>query len=129
MKSSYMNTHMGNISIDNEVIAQYAGSVANECFGIVGMAGVNMKEGIVNLLKKDTMTKGLDVTLTSANRLVIDFHVIVSYGVNITTVADNLIESIRYKVEEFTGSAGKVGTIAKVPFVRGVFLFPFSAGQ
>ena len=59
MKSSYMNTHMGNISIDNEVIAQYAGSVANECFGIVGMAGVNMKEGIVNLLKKDTMTKGM----------------------------------------------------------------------
>ena len=103
MKSSYMNTHMGNISIDNEVIDQYAGSVANECFGIVGMAGVNMKEGIVNLLKKDTMTKGIDVTLTSANRLVIDFHVIVSYGVNITTVADNLIESIRYKVEEFTG--------------------------
>ena len=43
------------------------------------------------------------MTLTSANRLVIDFHVIVSYGVNITTVADNLIESIRYKVEEFTG--------------------------
>lgn len=103
MKSSYMNTHMGNISIDNEVIAQYAGSVANECFGIVGMAGVNMKEGIVKLLKKDTMTKGIDVTLTSNNRLVIDFHVIVSYGVNIMTVADNLIESVRYKVEEFTG--------------------------
>ena len=92
MKSSYMNTHMGNISIDNEVIAQYA-----------GMAGVNMKEGIVNLLKKDTMTKGIDVTLTPKNKLVIDFHVIVSYGVNITTVADNLIESVRYKVEEFTG--------------------------
>ena len=94
-----MNTHMGNISIDNEVIAQYAGSVANECFGIVGMAGVNMKEGIVNLLKKDTMTKGIDVTLTPKNRLVIDFHVIVSYGVNIRTVADNLIESVmmRYK--------------------------------
>ena len=34
-----MNTHMGNIVIDNEVIAQYAGSVAVECFGIVGMAG------------------------------------------------------------------------------------------
>ena len=103
MKSSYMNTHMGNISIDNEVIAQYAGSVANECFGIVGMAGVNMKEGIVNLLKKDPMTRGIDVTLTPKNKLVIDFHVIVSYGVNITTVADNLIESVRYKVEEFTG--------------------------
>ena len=37
MKGSSMNTHMGNITIDNEVIAQYAGTVAMECFGIVGM--------------------------------------------------------------------------------------------
>ncbi len=102
MKSSSMNTHMGNISIDNEVIAQYAGSVATECFGIVGMAGV-MKSGFVNLLKKDTMTRGITVSLTPGNKLVIDFHVIVSYGVNIPTVADNLISSVRYRVEEFTG--------------------------
>ena len=46
MKSSSMNTHMGNISIDNEVIAQYAGSVAMECFGIVGMAGINVRDGL-----------------------------------------------------------------------------------
>lgn len=51
MKGSSMNTHMGNIVIDNEVIAQYAGSVAVECFGIVGMAGVSMKDGLVKLLK------------------------------------------------------------------------------
>ena len=37
-----MNTHIGNIVIDNDVIAQYAGSVAMECFGIVGMATVNV---------------------------------------------------------------------------------------
>ena len=42
MKKSSMNTHMGNIVIDNEVIAQYAGAVAVECFGIVGMANVNV---------------------------------------------------------------------------------------
>ena len=47
MKGSSMNTHMGNIVINNEVIAQYAGSVAVECFGIVGMAGVSMKDGIL----------------------------------------------------------------------------------
>ena len=28
---------------------------------------------------------------------------IVSYGVSILAVADNLISSVRYKVEEFTG--------------------------
>ena len=43
MKGSSMNTHMGNITIDKEVIAQYAGTVAMECFGIVGM-GITVKD-------------------------------------------------------------------------------------
>jgi uncharacterized alkaline shock family protein YloU len=93
---------MGNIAIDNEVIAQYAGTVATECFGIVGMAGV-MKSGLVNLLKRDSMTRGISVSLTPSGKLVIDFHVIVSYGVNIPTVCSNLISNVRYRVEEFTG--------------------------
>ena len=102
MKSSSMNTHLGNIYIDNEVIAQYAGTVAVECFGVVGMAGVNVKDGIVSLLKKDNITKGIAVSLKN-NKLILDFHIIVSYGVSIGAVADNLIDSVKYKVEEVTG--------------------------
>mgnify|MGYP000517274134 FL=1 len=37
------------------------------------------------------------------NKISIDFHVIVSYGVSISAVSDNLIESVKYRVEEFTG--------------------------
>jgi len=102
MKGSSMNTHMGNIVIDNEVIAQYAGSVAVECFGIVGMAGVNVKDGLVRLLKKDSITRGIAVSLDN-NKLILDFHVIVAYGVSIIAVSDNLISNVKYKVEEFTG--------------------------
>ena len=43
----HMNTQMGEVLIDADVIAKYAGSVAVECFGIVGMASVNMKDGLV----------------------------------------------------------------------------------
>lgn len=103
MKTTYLNTHMGNISIDNEVIAQYAGAVAMECFGIVGMANVNMADGLAKLLKKDNMTKGINVTLGEGRKLSLDFHVIVSFGVNIQAVADNLIDNVKYKLEEFTG--------------------------
>ena len=67
--NGHMDTQLGRVSIDPEVIATYAGSVAVECF----------------------------------NKITIDFHVIVSYGVSISTVSDNLIETVRYKVEEFTG--------------------------
>lgn len=102
MKGSSMNTHMGNIVIDNEVIAQYAGSVAVECFGIVGMAGVNVKDGLVRLLKMDSLTRGINVSINN-NKLTLDFHVIVSYGVSIIAVADNLVSNVKYKVEEFTG--------------------------
>lgn len=102
MKNSSMNTHMGNITIDKEVISQYAGSVAMECFGIVGMAGVNMKDGLVKLLKMDSMTRGIVVSMEN-NKLVLDFHVIVAFGVSILAVSENLISNVKYKVEEFTG--------------------------
>ena len=97
-----MDTHMGNIVIDDDVIAKYAGSVAMECFGIVGMAAVNMKDEVVKLLKLDSITRGISVTVNN-NHLILDFHVIVSYGVSILAVSDNLISNVKYKVEEFTG--------------------------
>ena len=98
----YIQTQVGNVSIDTEVIAQYAGSVAVECFGIVGMAAVNMTDGIVKLLKKEKITRGINVIFKN-EQLTLDFHVIVAYGVSIKTVCDNLISNVKYKVEEFTG--------------------------
>ena len=100
MKGSSMNTHMGNITIDKEVIAQYAGTVATECFGIVGM-GITVKD-VVKLLRKDNLSKGITVTINN-NKLTLDCHVIVSYGVSILAVSDNLIDNVKYKVEAFTG--------------------------
>ena len=79
-----ISNKMGEIQINPDVIALYAGTIAVECFGIVGMAAVSMKDGLVKLLKRES-------------------HVIVSYGVSISAVSDNLIESVKYRVEEFTG--------------------------
>lgn len=97
-----MNTGMVEITINTDVIATYAGSVAVECFGIVGMAAVNMKDGLVKLLKKDSLKHGINVTLNE-NKISLDFHVIVAYGVSIRAVSDNLIANVKYKVEAFTG--------------------------
>ena len=102
MKSSTMDTHMGNITIDKEVIGQYAGGVAMECFGIVGMAGYNMKDGFVKLLKLESASRGVQVSMHD-NKLSFDIHVIVAYGVSVVAVANNLIDSVKYKIEEFTG--------------------------
>ena len=88
-----LNNKLGEIQIHPDVIAQCAGNAAVECFGIVGMAAVSMK---------DSLTRGVDVEIVD-NRIRINFHVIVSYGVNISAVSENLMESVKYKVEAFTG--------------------------
>ncbi len=93
---------IGEVLINTDVIAKYAGSMAVECFGIVGMARVSMKDGLVHLLKKDSLTKGVNVLLEN-NQLYIDFHVIVSYGVSILAVYRNLSENVKYHIEEMTG--------------------------
>lgn len=98
----HMNTKYGDIIIENEVLAKYAGLCAVECFGIVGMAAISMKDGIVKLLKGDNITQGINVVVED-DHLMIDFHIIVAYGVGIKTVTENLMETVRYKVEEYTG--------------------------
>ena len=92
MKGS-MSTDLGTITVSSDVIAKYAGTVAVECFGIVG---------IYRLLKKENLTHGIQVTISEDNRIKIDFHVIVAFGVSISAVTENLISNVKYKVEEFT---------------------------
>ena len=76
----HIEGQLGTITIESEVIARYAGA-----------------------LKGDSLTRGIHVEIDEDNMITIDFHVIVSYGVGISTVAENLIENVKYKVHEFTG--------------------------
>lgn len=92
----------GIISIENEVIARVAGMAAMDCYGIVGMAAKNVKDGIVQLLKKESLTKGIKLNINE-NKISLDFHIIVEYGTNISAIADNIISTVKYKVEEFAG--------------------------
>ena len=84
-----IDSGLGRIVIDTDVIATYAGSVAVECFGIVGMAAVSMKDGLVKLLRGDSLKHGINVRITDENKIRLDFHVIVAFGISISTIADN----------------------------------------
>jgi len=101
MKGS-MDTHMGSILVDSNVVANYAGSVAMECYGVVGMAAMNVRDGFVGLLKKDSASKGITVKVEN-NKMTLNLHIIVAFGVSIMAVANNLMSDVKYKVEQFTG--------------------------
>lgn len=98
-----ISSGLGNINISTEVIAAVAGSAAVECFGIVGMAAVGIKDGFVKLLKKESLRKGIEVSIDEEGNISLKMHIIVAYGVNIYTVSNNLIDNVKYQLEDYTG--------------------------
>ncbi|HAK57641.1 MAG TPA: Asp23/Gls24 family envelope stress response protein [Lachnospiraceae bacterium] len=97
-----LETNLGTVVIDEDVLGKYAGSAAVGCFGVVGMASVNMKDGIVKLLKKDNLRHGVNMSMVDG-KLHVELHIIVAFGVSILAVAENLVDTVRYNLEEFTG--------------------------
>ncbi len=106
MNSSAINTSMGSIQINNQVVAGYAGSAAVGCMGVVGLAAANMAEGFQDgwgkLLKKDSITRGIVVS-RKGTHVSLELHVILAYGLNIPAIGRNLRESVYYAVSEHTG--------------------------
>jgi len=100
--SCKLNTEFGQVDISNLVIQKIAGTAAMECYGVVGMAAVNIRSGISRLLRKESLTKGITVT-ADGDGVSLDIHVIVMYGTSIAVICESLIDTVKYRVEEATG--------------------------
>ncbi|MGL5438977.1 MAG: Asp23/Gls24 family envelope stress response protein [Filifactoraceae bacterium] len=113
MLSSVSNEY-GNIFISKETIAKIAGLAAMECYGLVGMAN-REKKGIVELLTSNNSTKGIVVDIKEEG-IILGLYVIIQYGTRISTVADNIIDRVKYYVEKQTGMK-----VAKINvYIKGV---------
>ncbi|QSX06613.1 Asp23/Gls24 family envelope stress response protein [Sedimentibacter sp. zth1] len=113
--SLQITNELGNISIDDQVIASIAGMAAMECYGIVGMATKNATEGFFELLKKDQLSKGIKVD-SENDKIAIDLYIVLQFGVKISVVAENIISKVKYNVESLVGvDVSKVNI-----FVQGV---------
>ncbi|NLY55185.1 MAG: Asp23/Gls24 family envelope stress response protein [Firmicutes bacterium] len=101
-----MTNEFGQINISDEVISVISGVAAMECYGLVGMANRNISDGLSELLKKEHLSRGVEVNVVD-DLLVIDLYVIVEYGTNITEVAHNIMEKVKYTVERLVGAKVK----------------------
>lgn len=92
----------GKIIISKEVIATLAGIAAMECYGIVGMASQKIKDGIAELIGMEALSKGVVVDLKN-EQISISIYIIVGYGTKISEIANNVIDKVRYTIEQHTG--------------------------
>ena len=96
-------TQKGEISINEAVFTNITGNVATNCFGVKGMAMRSMTDGLVHLLRKEAMGKGVHVTFNEDNTIAIELHIIVKNGVNIPVICSSIIKEVKYKVSVDTG--------------------------
>lgn len=98
----HQETSLGKVFMDPDVVALIAGAAAVECYGLVGMHGAGLQQGLSHLLRKEDLARGVVVT-TEDGTVAIDLYVVVQYGVNIVEVSHNVMEQVRYAVEGYCG--------------------------
>ena len=98
-----MENHLGTIEISQEYFANLVGHAASECFGVAGMVISTASQGLRSVVfRKETQDKGVKVKIFG-DKLVVDLHIMVTYGVNIAAIVKSIVHKVRYTVEEATG--------------------------
>jgi len=95
-------TELGEVRITDEALAELAGLACTRCYGVVGMAGQSLQEGVAELLGRESLTRGVKLR-RKGDRVVIHLYVILEAGVNIAEVANNLVEQVKYVLRRAAG--------------------------
>ena len=98
-----LHTDKGAISISSEVFTNITGAAATNCYGVKGMAFRSKTDGLVHLLRRESMSKGVKVTYNEDSTVSIELHIIVDNGVNLMAVSRSIMNEVRYNVSRTTG--------------------------
>ena len=102
-----LQNKMGGISISEAVFANITGNAATNCFGVKGMAFRSMTDGLVHLLRREAMSKGVKVQFCDDGSIIVDLHIIVDRGVNISAIGEAITSEVKYNVERSTSTTVK----------------------
>ena len=98
-----LETELGEIRISSDVFTTVTGSAATNCYGVKGMAVRSTTDGLVHLLKRESMSKGVKVYYNADGTVSIELHIIVENGVNLMAVCRSITSEVRYVVSKTTG--------------------------
>lgn len=94
---------LGSIEISPVAIASLASQAVLGCYGVVGMASRTLRDGLAVLLHpSESSRQGVQVGLED-DRITVDLFVILEYGVRVSEVAHNIMQSVKFNVEKTLG--------------------------
>ena len=95
-------TFPGRVEVSPTAIASLAGQAVVECYGVVGMANRNLRDGIAEILPRGNYRRGIDVKFVD-RQIVIDLYVVIQYGTRISEVTHGIMNRVKYNVEKAVG--------------------------
>lgn len=98
-----LQTEKGEIRITNDVFSNITGAAATNCYGVKGMAVRSKTDGLVHLLRRESMSKGVKVRHHDDSTVSIELHIIVDNGVNLKAISRSIMERVKYDVSRTTG--------------------------
>lgn len=92
----------GTLKVTDSVITDLVGMAAMESYGVVGMAAPSLQDGIAKLLPTRALSRGVTITKDEEG-ISASLYVIIEYGMNLSTVSNNLADSVRFVLENYAG--------------------------
>lgn len=92
----------GTIFISEEVMLKVIGYAALECYGIVAMSSKRAKDGIVEWLGRENLSKGVQIRAVD-DMIDVEMFIVVEYGISVSAACTGIKEVVKYKLESMTG--------------------------
>jgi uncharacterized alkaline shock family protein YloU len=97
----------GTIEVSQNYFQHLIGEAVSSCYGVVGMVRKGTRKGLRAMFNRSAQVEDGVRVRNDGDRLVVDIHIEVVFGMNISAIAKSIVNKVRYTVEEATGLAVK----------------------
>ena len=101
----------GIVTITDDVFTNIVGDAASSCFGVKGMASRSKDSGVWYLLRRESMSKGVEVHFEEDGSISVELHIVVDHGVNLSALSESIMSEVSYKVTAATGVTVNQGDV------------------
>ena len=98
-----LENHLGTTTITTEYFAGIIGNVVSSCYGVVGISASTPMQGMLRRVSgRSTPAQGVKIK-PIGDKLVVDIHIKVLYGINVSAIVKSIMNKVRYAVSQAVG--------------------------
>ena len=98
-----LENHLGTTTITTEYFAGLIGNEVSSCYGVVGISASTPMQGMLRRVSgRSTPAQGVKIKAIG-DKLVVDIHIKVLYGINVSAIVKSIMNKVRYAVSQAVG--------------------------